>query len=365
MKLECSVEKLKNALSLADRITGKNLSLPILSSILMIAEGKSLKLRSTNLSLGIEIEIPSKITKDGVAAIKGDVLSTLFSNINQSSTATLELANDNLLVTTKNNNVLVKNYPPDDFPTIPLVSGKELLIPSKKLIEGLRAVYYSSAISDIKQEISSVYIYAEDDTLIFVATDQFRLAEKKIKVKKIEDFSGILIPFKNISEIVRIFNDIEGDIKMVFSKNQVSFSSDDIYVTSRIIDGIFPDYKQIVPKEFKTEAIVLKQDLLNALKISNIFSDKFNQVTLTIRPKEKFFELYSKNADVGENKTNMDAALKGEPIQVNINYKYLFDCFQSIASDSISLSFNEVNRPMVVRGVSDNSFLYLIMPMNR
>lgn len=365
MKLECSVEKLKNALSQADRITGKNLSLPILSSILMIAEGKSLKLRSTNLSLGIEIEIPSKITGEGVAAIKGDVLSTLFSNISQSSTAVLELVNDNLLVTAKNSTVLVKNYPPDDFPTIPLVSGKEFIIPSKKLMEGLRAVYYSSAISDIKQEISSVYIYAEDDTLVFVATDQFRLAEKKIKVKKIEDFSGILIPFKNISEIIRIFNDIDGDIKMVFSKNQVSFSSDDIYITSRIIDGIFPDYKQIVPKEWKTEAIVLKQDLLNALKISNIFSDKFNQVTLTIKPKEKFFELYSKNADVGENKTQVDAALKGEPIQVNINYKYLFDCFQSIASDSISLSFNEVNRPMVVRGVSDNSFLYLIMPMNR
>ena len=140
---------------------------------------------------------------------------------------------------------------------------------------------------------------------------------------------------------------------------------DGIYLTSRVIDGSFPDYKQIVPKEFKTEVVVLKQDLLNALKLSNIFSDKFNQVNLLINPAKKIFELSSSNNDIGENKTYLDATLSGEEVQLGFNYKYFFDCFQSINSDSVSIRTNGAQKPIIVSGVSDNSFIYLIMPMNR
>ena len=207
--------------------------------------------------------------------------------------------NGNLLIKTKKNKIKLKGQPHEDFPTIPMVSGNSFEIESKKLIEGIKSVYYSSSVSDIKPEISSVFIYTKEDNLVFVATDSFRLAEKKIKIKNIEEITGILIPFKNIPEILRIFGDVGGNVKVCFNKNQISFSSDGIYLTSRVIDGIFPDYRQIIPKEFKTEVVVLKQDLLNALKLSNIFSDKFNQINLIINPKEKIFELSSSNNDSG------------------------------------------------------------------
>ena len=132
-----------------------------------------------------------------------------------------------------------------------------------------------------------------------------------------------------------------------------------------MIDGIFPDYRQIIPKGFETEAVILKQDLLNALKLSNIFSDKFNQVNLLIKPKEKLFELSSSNNDVGENKTFLDAAITGEEVEVGFNYKYFLDCFQTISTDSISIKLNKSSRPIVISPVSDNTFTYLIMPMNR
>ncbi len=120
---------------------------------------------------------------------------------------------------------------------------------------------------------------------------------------------------------------LQDTVKVCFNKNQISFSSNGIYLTSRIIDGIFPDYRQIIPKEFKIEAVVLKQDLLNALKLSNIFSDKFNQINLLIKPKEKIFELSSQNNDVGENKTYLDAAIKGEEVVLGFNYKYFWIVF--------------------------------------
>ncbi|MEK7459721.1 MAG: DNA polymerase III subunit beta [Patescibacteria group bacterium] len=365
MKLECGIEKIKNAISQVERITGKNLTLPVLSSILLIASGKSLKLRAMNLSLGIEVEIPAKIEKEGILAISGQVLASTFSNIIQNENIYLEDIDGNLLIKTKKSKIKLKGQPYEDFPTIPSVTGENFEIEIKKITEGIKSVYYSASPSSIKAEISSVYMYSKEEYLIFVSTDSFRLAEKKIKVKGIIDIAGILIPFKNIPEILRVFGENSGNMKICFNKNQISFSSGDIYLTSRVIDGVFPDYTQIIPKDFKTEAILLKQDLLNALKLSNIFSDKFNQLNLSINIKEKIFELSSANNDIGENKTYLDGVINGEDITLGFNYKYFLDCFPSITTDSISIKLNETSRPMVISPVSDTSFIYLIMPMNR
>jgi DNA polymerase-3 subunit beta len=365
MKLECSSEKIKNGINAVERITGKNLTLPILSSILLLASGKSLKIRSTNLSLGIEIEIPAKIEREGIVAISGSVLSGVFSNVLDSGNVNLESLDGNLTITTKKSRIKVKGQPSDDFPTIPIVSGATFEIDSKKLTDGIKSVYYSSSPSDIKPEISSVYIYTDEDNLIFASTDSFRLAEKKVKIKYTEEIRGILIPFKNTSEILRVFGESSTTIKVCFNKNQISFSSDGVYLTSRVIDGVFPDYRQIIPKEKKTEAVVLKQDLLNALKLSNVFSDKFNQVNFRINPKEKVFELSSTNNDVGENKTYLDASLTGEEVELGFNYKYFLDCFTSLNTDSVSIKLAGNSKPIVVSPVSDQSFTYLIMPMNK
>ncbi len=365
MKVECSIEKVKAAVAAAERMTGKNLTLPILSSILLVAGDSALILRATNLSLGIEIEIPAKIEKEGVLAIRGDILNNLFGTLSTSGSVFFEQIGDTLKVSTKQNTLTLKTYPYDDFPTIPTIEGDTFVLPAKKLIEGLKSVYYSSSLSDIKPEIASIYLYPEGDSLVFVATDSFRLAEKKIKLKNVPEFNGILLPYKNAIEIIKLFGDSSDDVTVTFTKNQLSLVQNGIYITSRLVDGVFPDYRQILPKESKTEAIVLKQDLLSALKISNIFSDKFNQITLKIAPKQKLFEIFSKNTDIGENKTVVEAALSGNEIEATLNFKYFFDCFQSISQDSVSISFTEATKPVVIRGVSDNTFTYLIMPMNR
>ncbi len=365
MKLECSLEKLKEGILKTERVTGKNLTLPVLGSVLLIASPKSLKLRSTNLSLGIEVEIPAKVESEGVVAVSGSVLGGVFSNFNQNENIILEESSGNLIIQTKKNKIKLKCTPHEDFPTIPRVAGSIFEIDSKKIIDGIKSVYYSSSPSDIKPEISSVLIYSNDDNLVFVSTDSFRLAEKKIKIKKIDEVAGILIPYKNIAEILRIFGDSNSTTEVCFNKNQISFSFDNIYLTSRVIDGNFPDYRQIIPKKPETTVTVLKQDLLNALKISNIFSDKFNQINMTVKPKEKFFELSSLNNDVGENKTLLDGALEGEEVTLSFNYKYFLDCFQSINTDSLVIKLSGPTLPMVISPVSDTSFTYLIMPMNR
>ncbi len=365
MKIECQIDKIKNALITVERITGKNLTLPVLGSVLWVAVGKTLKLRATNLSIGIEISIPAKIEKEGVVAIRGDILSSLFSNMSGDGNVSFELINNNLSIKTKLNTILIKSIPHDDFPTIPIVSGEELVISSQKFIEGMKSVYYSASTSEIKPEIGSIYIYPEDDTIVFVSTDSFRLAEKKVKIKQKLLFSGILIPFKNSIEIIKVFDTSTDDLKITLQKNQISFSTPNIYLTSRVVDGIFPDYKQIIPKNPTTTAVVLKQDFISSLKVSNIFSDKFNQITIIVKPTEKVFKIEAKNIDIGENISFISSALSGEDVTLNFNYKYILDCFQSTNSDSLNLDFSGNNKPMIIYAVGDNSFMYLLMPMNK
>jgi len=363
MKLEVNVEKIKKGIYQAERVTGKNLTLPVLGSVLFVAKKGTLRLRATNLNLGIEVEIPAKVSEEGELAAPGRVLAEIFTGLSGDSLL-LEGVGGNLLLKTKKNKIKIKGEPADDFPTIPVVSGTSLKVEAKKLIEGIKSVYWSASTSDVKPEVSSVYVYGDGDNLIHVATDSFRLAERKIKARGAGELS-LLLPFRNVPEILRVLSEIPGEITLSFNKNQISFSGENVYLTSRVINGIFPDYRQIIPKESKTEAVLLKDELLNALKLSNVFSGKFNQVNLKVVPKEKIFELSSEQSDVGENKTELDGALSGEPVELSFNYRYFLDCFSAIGSDSVTLKFDGANRPIVVLPNGDTTFKYLIMPMNR
>ncbi len=368
MKLELNFQKLKETVLLIDKVASKHLTLPVLSCILIEVKKNLAVFKATNLDVGIEVVVPVKTNEEGILAVPAGILSSFVSQIyNDNQIVKLEMVSGNLNLTTSKSKGTIKTVPPEDFPSIPKVSdGQKFTIAAEAFVKGLKSVWYSSSVSSVKPELSSVYVYNDGNSLIFAATDSFRLAEKRIKSTVASSVSDILIPFKNIPDIMRIIENMGENMEVEISKNLISFKARDIYLISRLIDGVFPDYKQIVPKSFSTEAILLKQDMINALKISNIFSDKFNQIHLIIDPKAKIFEIQTKNNDVGENKTAVDAALTGDRIEINFNYKYIADSFQSIDADSVSLQLSGMNRPMVIRPVSgDQSFMYIAMPMNR
>jgi DNA polymerase-3 subunit beta len=366
MRIQSAKEKLNDAISKAEKITGKNLTLPVLSCILLEAKGSELFIRATNLDLGIEIVLPVKVEREGKIAVPGSVLNNLISNVTSGKNIILEVVEGNLRVETETNTTVVKSLNFEDFPTIPLLNpDKHFMLDARDFVKGLKSVSYSSATSSMKPELSSVYIYSDDDSLFFVATDSFRLAEKRVKTKHAKDIGSLLIPVRNISDIMRVLDGASGEVEVSLSKNQISFRFGGIYLTSRVVDGIFPDYKQIIPKGYKTSVTLLKQDLVNAFKLATIFSDKFNKLSISVHPSEKKFQLTTKNADVGENTNSVESVSEGDDLDINFNYKYITDSFQSLDSDSIVLEFNGLTKPLIIKCASDSSFLYLVMPINK
>jgi len=366
MKIECIKEQLEEALNKADKIAGKNTNLPVLGGFYLDAKNNSLSIKATNLDIGLSIDLPVKVIEPGIVVVPAHIISSFISSLTKDRNITINTKDQVLDIKTQNTKTTIKTLPSEDFPVIPELSDdKAFSLPARDLVFGLKAVIYSAAIGSIKLELSSISMKYEGDFLIFASTDSFRLAEKKIKIKNIPHFKQILIPQKNALEIIKIFDKGEEEISITVEEHQLALRSQNIYLTSRIVEGNFPDYKQIIPKEASTKIVLLKQDLINALKASLIFSDNFNQLTLKVFPNKKVFEIESKNSVVGESVQNVDAVFEGEDISININHRYLADCFQSINTDSISLEFSGEAKPIIVKGVGDTSFLYLVMPMNR
>jgi DNA polymerase-3 subunit beta len=366
MKIEIVKEKLLEAISQAEHVAGKHVSLPVLSSVIIEALKDTVVVKATNLDVGIELTLPAKVEEVGIIALGGSLLKAFLSNAPQGKNILCESIGNLCKVTAGAGEASFNTVSVDDFPVIPKVTeGKTFSINSKEFVGGLRSVVWSAAVSTIKPELGSVYIYEENDDLIFVATDSFRLAERKIKSRKIKEFDPILIPFKNALEIIRVFENLSGELLITITKNQLSIVTEGIHLSSRVIDGNFPDYRQIIPKEFVTKATILKQDLAQVLKLGSLFSDNFHQIMIKFDPKAKTVEFYSKNSEVGESRQQVKGTVEGEEITMPFNHRYLIDCLQSIESESVTLKVGGQSKPMIISPASGAEFTYLVMSMNR
>ncbi len=368
MKIEFFSEKLKKVLSLAERfLGGKNSTLPTLQGVLFLIENNKVTIRATNLEIGFESVIQTKTQKNGSFVVLPQVLSNILTTIQDQKIVSIEEEKGNILFTGGGNKAVIKCFPVDDFPTLPQKPKEnEILIEKNNLLNGLKSVVFSAAISNIKPEISSVYMYPEGKTVVFVATDSVRLAEKKILTKNNQEFSSLILPLKTAMEIIKVCETDEetGDVLVYHNENQISFIFKNTHISSRLVSGNFPDYRQIIPKTNTTEVTTLKNDVLNALKIANAFSDKFHKVLFLAQTKQKQVSLISENPDVGRNETILDAVLEGEPIEIGFNQKHIIDCLGVIPQDSVTLGFSGQGKPLVIKGVGDTSFLYLIAPLS-
>jgi DNA polymerase-3 subunit beta len=370
MKIGTTKERFLQAVLLAERLVGKKESLPVLSCILIEAT-KDLIIRATNLEAGVEIHVPAEIHESGIIAVNAHVLSQTIRSV---SVEKIEIRSEdsNLLVESRGTKTLIKAVPHSEFPT--LSSKKEskgISVSRELLMRGIQSVAYAASPSMIRPELGSVYVSIGTSGMVTVATDSFRLAEKTISTAAAKGEQDLLIPLKHALELIHILESIDSEmVEIYLNDSEITVAGSGTKVghvryISRIIDGQFPNYKEIIPKQFTTEATVLKNDFAEMLRKARVFSGNDQHVGLHLYPKRKIFSATAQSNDVGEMSDSIDAALSGDDLDINFHIGYLGDCFTSITSDSITLSFSGPGRPVVIRGVSDASFTYLVMPLNR
>lgn len=343
----------------------KSTTLPVLSSILIIAGHDGIKMRATNLEIGIDLKLEGKCVSDGVVAIPAAILQQIAGTLTQEGNITLEHTGDTVSLMSGTGKSLIKTVPYDDFPTIPFPENpKNRVVLPGVLLKNLFASIASCASSSmVRPELSSIYMSIEGGVLTAVATDSFRLAEKKVPLSNKGTQGKFLIPAKNALEIAQALPD--DDIIMSFDEHQCAFVAPQGMFVSRLTNAVYPDYRQIIPKESIVEAVVLRKDFETALKRTMIFSDAFQKVRISFNPKKNNFSFFAKNSDIGESSETLHANISGSSLDLSFNYRYLSAALSLTTTESISLLAAGIGRPLIIKGVGDTSLLYLVSPMNQ
>lgn len=340
-------------------------TLPVLSAIMIIAGDDGVKLRATNLETGIDFKVDGKIKANGVVAVPATILGQIAASLTGEGEVVLEHTGDILTLKSGTGKSAIKTVPYDDFPSIPFPENpKNRIILSGVLLRSLfTSIASCASTSTVRPELASLYLSIEGSTLTAVATDSFRLAEKRIPLSNKGTQGKFLIPAKNALEIASALPD--DDVIISFDEHQCAFVADGSMLVSRLTNAVYPDYRQIIPKESVVEATVLRKDFETALKRTTVFSDTFQKVRLGFDAKAKHLSLFARNSEVGESSEELPAQISGNPLELSFNHRYLSAMLSLTPAESLSISAAGIGRPLVIKGVGDASLLYLVSPMNQ
>ncbi len=352
-------------LDMVCRVCAKHPTLPVLQCVLLKVCAGKIIMQATNLEIGIEVIVETVgESDDGVVAVPAQVFLQTLQFVKYKEVC-LELNNKGLDVKTSTSSTHINTISHEEFPFIPKIEKSPQSIQREAFSSGIKTTAFAASQSSIKPELGSVYMFQKKEhTITMVATDSFRLMEKTVSQKNFNLPDSVLIPFKNAIEFSRICDLMDTDPVFMIDDNQCALSfSDKVYITSRLVNGSFPDYEQIIPKEYLIHATVLRKDLMNCFKKTNIFLNKFSQVNMSVE--ENKIIISANNNDLGSTKEEIPAQVEGGDISLNFNQRYLTEPLSYIVDESVVLQFAGIGRSLVVTGVHDKSLRYLVMPMNR
>lgn len=372
MKLTILTHELKKGLNYTERLTGKNLTLPILNNVLIEALPNFLKISSTDLETGIEWWGLCKTEEEGKITVPAKILTQVINNISDEKIE-IENKNDTLFIKTKTFKTQIKGYTSDDFPIIPQFSKEDFIeINAQELKDGLVDVVDIASVSQIRPEISGIYFVFKKDLVNLVATDSFRLVERTLQSSNYKNSFNDEIKFilsqKTTKEVINILQENTGSVKIYYSESQILFETNlnevdhpEINLISRQIEGNYPAYKEIIPKEYKTRIIADKDFLIKQIKLAGLFAGKINEIK--IKNDDKNLEILSQDLELGENSSILEAKIEGEPVEISFNYKFILDGVSRVKTKNAILELQGASGAGVIKAEEGTDYIYVVMPI--
>lgn len=353
-------EKIKRGISIMERVINPRSTLPILGSILVKADKEGIILEATDLEMGVRYRTTGSINKEGALAVPARVLGGFITNVNEEK-ITLKAEDGILTLETNSTKAKINGASADEFPLIPEVSGKKIITtPSAPLREKLTKVTFAAATNESRPVLTGVFFSSTPEGLKLAATDSFRLAEESTDIKTSEEFK-VIIPVKTLSELLRIMEG-ENEVSVTLGENQVLFKVGEVILVSRLIEGEYPDYQQIIPKEAKTKARINVSEFNQLIKTALVFAkESANNIKLTFN--KEGIEISSASSELGEFKSLMKARVEGEDNEINFNGRYLLDGLAVLGTTEADLVVNEKLSPALLTPKDKKDFRYVVMPL--
>ena len=364
MKLEVTQENLAKAINSVSKIVSSRSSLPVLGNILIATDSGRLKLSATNLEIGINCWIGAKASEEGAVTVPARLFSEFITSL-PSGNIELSSQDSNLLVAAPHVQSTINGISAEEFPLIPQIKTKPALeLPVDLIKAALSQVVVAASTDEARPILTGVYIYNEGAKLNIVSTDSYRLAERKITLKKKPETDiKVIIPGRTIQELVRLL-DGEETIVMYVDDNQVMFEVDGIQLTSRLIEGQFPDYRQIIPKQSETVVQVDTAEITRVTKLASLFArENAGSVRLDVKA-EGIIDVVANPSQVGENTSSAECSVEGDDGEISLNARYLTDALAVIGSAKLNLSLSGKLNPCVITPIAEDlDYLHIIMPL--
>lgn len=381
MKLTCTLENFKKAIYNTERVIGRQITLPILENILLETEKGMLKIAATNLEIGVSLKIGAKIEGEGKITVPAKLVSNFVNNLPGDGNVALEEKNQTLNIKCGKFQAKIKGLGAQDFPIIPETEGESLFsVPAQELKEALPKLLGSVSVDNARIELNGINVLLFEKEINLAATDSFRLGEAIIPIKPekadnyaifISKTNSIIIPANTLSEVLRSISLETKEIKVSVEENQVFFQADNVRIVSRLINGKYPEYKQIIPQKITTQILADKDELLRAVKIASFFTgSKGGEVNLAIDSEKGKILIKAESEEKGENETELEAEINGPKQEIVFNPRYVLDAINSVATPKIGILVNTPSTPVVFRMVKGEKepigkFTYIVMPIKK
>ena len=377
MKLSCTRENLYQGLAITSHISGKNANLPILNNVLLRADIGGLKLTATNLELTITCTIRGKVDQPGEYTVPSKLFADYVSLL-PNERVDLDLLDHALSVVCDKTKTKINGLASNEFPLIPPVTGGvRFTIPANALDAALGQTLFAVATNEARQALTGVSMHFDglNKQLVLAATDSYRLGEKIIALgEHAEGERRAIVPSRTLAELRRILSVLRDNaetpenIDVELTESQIVFRYGTVELSSRTIEGVYPDYRQIIPKTSTTEIIVGKGAFAQAVKRTSLFSKVgLFDVRLEVNPVDKSLTLSATDVGRGENIVSIEGEVTGSANSVVLNFRYLLDGVNALTSDKIVLKLIDAMNPCVLlpADMPDEKYLYIVMPIRQ
>jgi len=368
VKLSVMQENLARGLQVVSRAVSARSTLPVLNNVLLRTEDGGLKLTATNLEIGMTYWVPGKVDTGGATTVPARLLADVVAGLPPSERVELELqAQDTLHIQAGRFETRVKGIDAEEFPAIPAAGERPTTrIPQGILRRSLSEVTFAAATDEARPILTGVLARFEGDKLTLAAADNYRIAVKTLAVLDPVEETSVVIPARSLHELARILTDADDPVDVVLSpsRNQILFHIEGIDLVSRLIDGQFPNYQQVLPKGFTTKATIDRDQLLAAVRLASLIaSSSANIVKLQVGKETAIGITVSAAADVGDNKSEVEAKVEGDGTTIAFNARYLLDVLTNVDADQFSIELNGPLSPGVFRPVTDGQYVHVVMPV--
>lgn len=360
-------ENLARGLSVVSRAVSSRSTLPVLANVLLRTEDAGLKLTATNLEIGITSWVPGRIDTDGGLTVPARLITDVVSGLPSGERVDLEVDGTTLRIKAGRYQTHLRGIDAEEFPVIPAAGDRPTTRVSQRLLRrALSEVAFAAASDEARPILTGVLTKLVGDRLTLAAADNYRIAVKTLPILDAVEDTTLVVPARSYQELMRILSDTDDPVEIMLatSKSQVLFHVEGTELVSRLIDGQFPNYQQVLPTSHSSRAVVDRDELLKAVRLSALIaSSAANVVRMRMGENGATGITIAAAADVGDAEGEVEAALEGDPVTIAFNARYLTEALQNLDGDQLALEFSGPLSPGVLKPIDDADYVHVIMPV--